>query len=141
MNLLIRILTRCNDNANFLVKKFLISKRFLRFPQVNAISLTAIGTMNFLITHAPVVLLYLNCKILEERIIHTSRRLHRFSFGNRFNSSKVDRYLHDLATIFDEVQRSNFFWSKYLGMNYFIAIAICCIVFLCSKFYDSSKSS
>lgn len=78
--------------------------------------------------------MYLNCKILKVRINRTLIRLQRSAHPSTFNATKVNRYLLDLGGIFDEVQRSDFFWSRYLSMNYYFAIAICAICFLCGKF-------
>lgn len=100
---------------------------------VNSISLQAIGTMNFMITHSPIIYLFLNCKLLEERIVRTCRRLQKASFGS---PSKVNRYLAHLGTIVDEVQRCNFFWSSVLAFNYHFAIWICSLVFLCGNFFS-----
>lgn len=85
-------------------------------------------------THVPVAYLYLNCKILEERFAVIFRRLQRVALHSKSDSSKVNRYLLDLGTIIDEIQRCDFFWSKYLAMNYYFAIFTCCICFLCGKF-------
>ena len=84
--------------------------------------------------HGPVVLLYFNCRLLEERIVRTSRRLQRLTVRSNSNLYKVNKYLRDLGTIIDELQRCDFFWSSYLAMNFYIALSICSIAVLCSKF-------
>lgn len=86
-------------------------------------------------THSPVVYLYLNCRLLEERIVRTTRRLQGLVIRPDLDSSRLRRYLADLGTIFDEVQRCNFFWCQVLAMNYFIALLACSICFLCGKLF------
>lgn len=88
-----------------------------------------IGTVNVVATHGVIVYLYLNCKILVDRIVRITERI------LQSNPSKVDRCLADLGTIIDEVQRCNFFWANYLAMNYYIAVFLCSIFFLCGKFF------
>ena len=89
--------------------------------------------MNLLITIGPIVHFYLVCKILRERFNHITEKLKKFNHWQKLNSRKVDKHIHDFNQLIDELQRSNFFWSKFLSFGYHIGLAICSILFLCGE--------
>lgn len=91
--------------------------------------------MNLLVSLSPIVFLYLNCRILIERFDQMRLKIEKLANGRKFRQSKIDKCLSDYATIIDEVQRCNFFFSKYLAFNYHLAIAICSSLFLCGKHF------
>lgn len=91
----------------------------LTLLQTNNVFFVTISTQTLLSTHAPMLYLYLTCRTLEERLERTTFKLKHLldnselNFLSKLTSTKIDRYLHDFGTIVDEIQRCNFFWSRY----------------------------
>lgn len=65
--------------------------------------------------------------------MRTTQRLKHFSSDSRFDRFKIDRYLADFGSIVDDIHRCDFFFSKYLTLNYHIAVFILLLVLLCGE--------
>ena len=89
--------------------------------------------MNLMQSLSPILYFYLNCRILTERFVQIRLKLEKLANCKQVKASKIDKCLHDYSTIIDELQRSDFFWSKYLAFNYHLGVAICSSMFLCGE--------
>ena len=104
------------------------------FDQTNSLFLYAIALQTMLSLYLPLVFMFLTCRLLKQRLLRITAKLKRLSGEWQFNPSKVDRYVHHFGILVDEIQRCNFFWAKYLTLNYHISIFILSISLLCGEF-------
>lgn len=93
------------------------------------------GTVNLIVIIGSSTYLYLNSKILGERFTTVIKKLEReriqkFTGTRRIDMSKIDKYLHQFNILVDELNRSNFFWSQIIAINYYVSLTICSIEFL-----------
>lgn len=111
------LMVSCFGSFNFFNQ--LMSKLLFK---INFISLVSIGTMNLLITLGPIVHLFLTCKILRDRFTHVTEKL-RKTTSQKLDEHQMNKHLHDFSLLIDELQRINFFWSKFMSFNYHLGKA------------------
>ena len=96
---------------------------------LNYLSLLTIGTMNLTIAIGMITYLYLVCKILRERYDIISSDLNRL-VRKKIDLHKLKALLNDFNLVVDDLQRCDYFWSKFIFWNYHMAVVICSILFL-----------
>ena len=77
--------------------------------------------------------LYLVCKILKERFDIITSELHCL-VRNKIDLHKLKTLLNDFNLIVDDLQKCDYFWSKFNFWNYHIATLNCSVLFLTGKF-------
>lgn len=99
-------------------------------------SLLFIGIFDFTSTFGLILYLFLTGKLFEERFDHVCAQLSEIAFDDKPLDLKViDRLVHRFNVIIDDLQKCNYFWSKFNFLNYHYGLILCSVLLLVCRLH------